>query len=222
MPKRIQDLIGQRFGLLTVTSAASRHPKTGQTRWAADCDCGRQTVALTITLRSGGTRSCGCRKRMAGAAHLTTHGLSKTRAHGCWKAAKQRCFDPAASNYKHYGGRGITMAPLWAADFAAFYAELGECPPGFTLDRIDVAKNYEPGNCRWATQGQQVRNTRRNVFVEHQGVRVVMRDFARALGVNDSSVRRRMRAYGETAHEAAAKLLEYQRRHPKTATAASA
>lgn len=56
------------------------------------------------------------------------------------------------------------MCPEWRRSFAAFYAYMGRCPPGLSIDRINNDGNYEPGNVRWATSAQQARN-KRNVRV---------------------------------------------------------
>ena len=158
--KPIRDLTGQRFTRLTVTGPFGR--RGTKVAWNTVCDCGVTGVATSNALRTGNTKSCGCLKALAGK-HLVTHGLTATRSHGIWKAAKQRCFNANAHNYKHYGGRGITMCARWCDSFQAFFDDMGECPPGLSLERIDNEGNYEPGNCRWATQAEQVQNTRRAI-----------------------------------------------------------
>ena len=89
----------------------------------------------------------------------TTHGLSHTRAYHCWRGMKVRCSNPRYDWYEYYGGRGIAVCERWLI-FENFYADMGDPPPGMSLDRIDVDGNYEPGNCRWATAAEQVANRR--------------------------------------------------------------
>lgn len=211
-----EEMIGNQYGWLVVMERAPRIRQ--KSAWWVRCVCGSVLAVRGNALRTGNTKSCGCSMKTATA--LRTHGLSQTRAHGCWKAAKQRCFNPNASNYRHYGGKGITMAPAWAEDFAVFYAAMGECPPGQTLERIRTSGNYEPGNCRWATQAEQVRNTSRTIFVEIGKGRMVLKDFAALRGVNYNKLRLRMVNLGEDAHAAAARLLEHQPPHPSIAPGA--
>lgn len=114
--------------------------------------------------------------------------------------------DPKDAKFPNYGGRGITMCADWVADFANFLRDMGECPPELTLDRIDVHKGYEPGNCRWATASQQARTRTDNVLVEYNGSTMVLKDFAAYMGVNYKSLHQRVKYKGQSALEAAVQL----------------
>jgi hypothetical protein len=80
---------------------------------------------------------------------------------------RQRCLDPNHVAFKHYGARGITIAPEWINDFAAYRdcikENLGPRPsPKHTIDRTENHEGYFPGNLQWATQSQQLLNSRRS------------------------------------------------------------
>jgi hypothetical protein len=78
-----------------------------------------------------------------------------------WSDMRRRCFTPTHKNYAGYGGRGITVCPRWNS-FTTFLADMGPRPsPKHSIDRKDNDGNYEPANCRWATQPEQIRNRRR-------------------------------------------------------------
>lgn len=72
---------------------------------------------------------------------------------------KERCLSESCKDYRHYGGRGIKICQRWM-QYENFVADMGERPSGMTLDRIEVNGDYEPGNCRWATQQVQLLNRR--------------------------------------------------------------
>lgn len=74
---------------------------------------------------------------------------------------RARCYKPYSISYPNYGGRGITVCQRWLDSVANFIEDMGERPPGTTLDRIDNDGNYEPSNCRWATPKEQSANQRR-------------------------------------------------------------
>ena len=93
--------------------------------------------------------------------HGYTRGNHRSPTYHSWQSMIRRCSDgPSRPSYKYYAGRGITFTPAWR-DFAVFIRDMGERPPGTTLDRINNEGNYEPDNCRWATPAQQVANSRR-------------------------------------------------------------
>lgn len=72
---------------------------------------------------------------------------------------RARCGNPQHPAWKDYGGRGIKVCDRWSV-FESFLEDMGARPPGLTLDRLDNDGNYEPGNCAWRTQADQVHNRR--------------------------------------------------------------
>lgn len=85
------------------------------------------------------------------------HGLGGTPTYRSWYSMIERCTNPANASWKHYGARGVTVCERWL-DLLAFVADMGLRPDGQTIDRMDNAKGYEPGNCRWAPKLEQQRN----------------------------------------------------------------
>lgn len=89
------------------------------------------------------------------------HGLRHTKEYKTWLSMKQRCLNPNSINYSDYGGRGITIYEEWKNSFVKFYDHIGKSPsPAHSVDRIDVNRNYEPGNVVWAIKTVQVHNQR--------------------------------------------------------------
>lgn len=82
----------------------------------------------------------------------------QTTTYKRWLSMKKRVVDMSDAVWPYYGGKGITVCDRWRTSFDNFLADMGECPEGWTLDRIDPQKSYGPDNCRWATWSTQIRN----------------------------------------------------------------
>ena len=107
---------------------------------------------------------------------------------------KNRCYNKRDPAYRLYGKRGIKMCAEWRKDFARFLSDVGPRPtPKHSIDRYpNNDGDYEPGNCRWATGKEQMRNTRKTIFVEHEGKRVPLIELSEKLGLSRRMVVRRL------------------------------
>jgi len=185
---------GDRFGRLTLASEAGRAPD-GSVVWLCNCDCGKAKTVLAFRLRSGNTSSCGCWQREAAQQRATKHGHSqsnhdRTPTYHSWAAMLMRCRD---RNNKSYGARGISVCERWLV-FENFLSDMGERPEGKTIDRYpDKNGNYEPGNCRWASEEEQQNNRRNNCILEHCGKRQSLASWCKELGLSRVTVEKRIK-----------------------------
>lgn len=123
----------------------------------------------------------------------TKHGGHGTLTYARWKSMMQRCNNPKASNYYRYGALGITVCERWQ-DFASFLTDMSECPDvTMTLDRLDNAKGYEPGNCRWATKAEQNKNRSYCVMLTHNGETKNVTDWAAQYSMTQNALAMRLR-----------------------------
>lgn len=187
---KFRDLTGQVFGRLTVIE---RRGNDGHKRvlWLCKCTCGNLKTTTTGHLNYGDISSCGCLKKELISKKLTKHGKVNTKTYSIRADMIRRCYNIKNQNYEYYGGRGIRVCERWLVSFENFLEDMGECPDGMSLDRIDVNGNYEPGNCRWATIREQRTNTRVNVFIEYEGVRLTLVEWSEKLKIKYSTLQSR-------------------------------
>lgn len=198
MFKTLEDLTGRRFGHLLVLKHAGTHVTSGggkKSMWECRCDCGNITTVRGNDLKKGTTKSCGCEKNKRFPTMNTTHGCAKRgkedRLYGIWKNMKHRCYNKNDSHYDKYGGKGVSVCDEWKDDYPTFKtwaynngyddsAEFGKC----TIDRIDNDGDYCPDNCRWVNQIAQMNNTSRNHYIELNGKRMTIAEFARVMNIS--------------------------------------
>jgi hypothetical protein len=110
-----------------------------------------------------------------------------------WCQIKRRCLNSNDTAWPNYGGRGITICDKWAESFEAFFNDVGPRPSRkHSIDRLNNDGNYEPGNVRWATQREQMQNTRRNRYVTLNGETKTVMEWSRVTGVHFNTIRARL------------------------------
>ena len=154
------ELTGKRFGRLEVLHLTEERGPRGGRMWQCLCDCGGSKAVLASSLNRGLTSSCGCLYNETRKTCHSKHNKSNTREYNSWSAMKQRCYNPKTDYYHCYGGRGITVCDEWLSSFSRFLEDMGECPEGMSIERIDNEKGYSKGNCKWETASRQGFNTR--------------------------------------------------------------
>lgn len=201
--KRFLDLTDQRFGLWGVVRLAGF--ESTDAVW--DCLCFGCLSIHQIrahSLRSGSSTRCfKCGRRRGKRAtsrpkQPKKESCSKRENHGCgiadkknrsrtyvsWTSMIGRCHSKSCRSYSRYGGRGITVCERWRHSFTAFLSDMGERPGReYSIDRIDNNQGYYPGNCRWATRGQQSVNRCNNIIVKINGVTGCASEWADAIGI---------------------------------------
>jgi hypothetical protein len=190
---RLHDLTGRRFGRLRVLSRATPVGVL-PVAWAVVCECGTQKIVDGKSLRDKRTISCGCYMRE----NNSTHGQYKHPLFHVWHGMIQRCYNPQNQAYPRYGGRGIHVYSLWREDPARFFEDMGPCPDGMSLDRIDNSRPYSPGNCRWATPKQQARNRRSSRMIIFLGQEKTLAEWSELTGIGRSTIAARIDLCGWT------------------------
>ena len=176
------DLIGQKYGKLTVISYAGRK-QSGEnqkkTMWLCKCECGNEKIVAGAELRNGHTTSCGCvHKKMVGDINRKHNLSNRCYLYGIWKSMKGRCNNPKDKSYKNYGARGIKVCKDWQDDFMSFYNwshqngyNEEKTKNGLnilTIDRKDNNGDYSPENCQWITNKEQAKNKRNTMTDEER------------------------------------------------------
>jgi len=185
---KIKDLRGQQFGDLLVLQIDEGEKRHSATKWECLCRCGKRILVRSDSLKAG-QESCGCKNKVK-------HGKSGTSIYWIWGNMMRRCHDPSNVAFHNYGGRGIQVCDSWKV-FENFYADMGDPPPGMSLDRYpDKDGNYEPSNCRWATPKEQGRNTRANHLVNIDGETKTLAEWCEIYGQPYPRVLARINQYG--------------------------
>lgn len=188
---RAQDLTGKKFGHLTPRLLHHISPSGGHAYWECDCDCGNTKIVRASHLKSGNVTSCGCIHPRR------THGETKTRLYHIWNNMRQRCSNPNIVEYRLYGGRGISVCEEWKNSYEAFrdWALKNGYSSNLSIDRKENDGNYTPDNCRWSTAIEQANNTRKTRFLTYNGETRSVSEWARTVGIKQSTLSMRLNKY---------------------------
>jgi hypothetical protein len=196
------NLIGRRFGILTVEKEYLIRDKRSSIKWECKCDCGKDCVVLGSNLITGNTRSCGCLGLKNKLASVTHHGLSKHPLHNTWRRIIQRCNNPNNKSYKEYGARGVRICKEWENDFMSFYnwAISKGWKKGLEIDKDKIAKEnglepllYSPERCSLLTRKENCRYRRNNRLITCRGMTMTLAEFAELVGEKSDIISYRMR-----------------------------
>lgn len=202
MPKKgIVILPGQVFRRYTVIKELKRKPYTARFLLCR-CVCGTTKRVSLYAVTSGKTQSCGCFHKETASKARKTHGMTLTPEYKAWRSMRDRCQNKNDKAYRDYGQRGISVCQEWDKSFQKFFDHVGRRPSsGYSLDRIDNSKGYEPGNVRWATSLEQGRNKRNNVILQVNGVTKKIHEWVEETGIRRDRIYDRL-AKGWTPLEA--------------------
>lgn len=187
----VYDMLFRQFGRLTVVEQAASG-KYRDLMWDCICECGNHKIVSGGKLRRGHVQSCGCWRHEAPVVKAR-HGESHTRLHHIWGSMLERCDRPKHTQFKNYGGRGISVCEAWYT-YENFrdWANSNGYATSLTIDRIDVNGGYAPENCRWIPMREQGLNKRNNRLVCYQGETKPISLWARAFGIGLPTLRARL------------------------------
>lgn len=200
------EMMGSKFGRLTVIDLASRPVKAKELYWLCRCDCGKTHASRGTHLRNGNVTSCGCLAREATSARMTgkpalnkTHGEKGSPEHTCWSSMNTRCSNTAGKSYPRYGGRGISVCARWSGKdgYINFLNDMGRRPSSLhSIERINNDEGYSPTNCKWATRVEQATNRRTTKFITINGETFSMGEWERVRGLPKATVHQRINKLG--------------------------
>ncbi len=178
------------------------------------CICEKEDfVNLTLLKRNIGLNCSKCAAKF-----LKKHGMTKTSTYISWASMLTRCYNFNNKAFKYYGEKGIKVCERWLISFENFLEDMGEMPKGFSIERIDVNKNYSCGkceeclknnwigNCKWIPKQDQPKNRTNTVYVFINDKKFLLTEALKFFNLSNTSLRRIM-VLGKNHQEAISELL---------------
>lgn len=170
--------------------------------WDCRCICGKELPLRGCDLRSGNTKSCGCKKLEMCREGNFVHGLSRTYVDQLRFNAISRCYDSNNQHFPDYGGRGIRICEELRTSTPHWLAILGHRPTKkHSVHRINNDGHYTCGQCaeclkcgytlniRWETSAVQTRHKRNSRMITIDGVTLNAVDWPARLGITRAEFR---------------------------------
>lgn len=186
--KLIKSIIGKKQGMLTIIELLGSCG--GRVCWLAKCDCGNTKVVKGSDFNNGSNKTCGCTNLW-----IKHGGSIKGRVQEeyiIWGNMCSRCNNINNPRYTSYGGKGIKVCERWK-NFVNFLKDMNPRPSKLhSIDRIDNNGNYEPNNCRWATNKEQCRNKNNNRLIEFAGKVLSVTEWSEVVGIARTTITHRL------------------------------
>ncbi len=188
---QVPDRTGLKYGRLLVLSFAGRNEKSDPI-WLCRCDCGKEVIIKSKVLAGyeKNNNGCGCLWKTQNS--KTSVNGKHAPVHVSWRSMMLRCYNEQCGSFTRYGEKGITVEPRWHT-FMNFYEDMGEPPPGHTLDRIDNTAPYSADNCRWASLLDQAKNKKHTIKLTYLGKTQTLREWAAELNIKHKTIWERLK-----------------------------
>lgn len=194
-PSKLVEMLGKTYGKFKVIST-NYIPERG--RYAThyltvQCECGEFRKVRYDSLLCGDSKSCGCASSIPCGVKFPSSKISAHVMYGVYNGMKRRCYNPSSADYKHYGGRGISICDEWmegnSQGFMNFLRDMEDTyEKGLEIERIDTNGNYSKDNCTWADRRTQTNNLRTNKLLTGYGVTLTNAEWAYLLKIENSAL----------------------------------